>query len=257
VTKRGPAQAVVGQMAQFVVDVTNTGRIVLHDVDVVDQYDATLRPTMATDGYRGNGNRLTWRFAELHPGETTRVEIRCECLRANGRTCNRVEVATREGAQASDEVCFPITGAAAPGGGTTPSLPPTTGTPGGGLTITATDLHDPIAVGKEMTYVVQVANAGTTPQRQVAVTAIVPEGMVPVRLGTTGPRKNGSILQAQFAGNRVIFPPMPEVAPGRTMIYRIRVRTQQPGQTVFTAEATSQQQPQPLRAQATTQVNEE
>jgi hypothetical protein len=50
---------------------------------------------------------------------------------------------------------------------------------------------------------------------------------------------------------------MPEVAPGRTMIYRIRVRTQQPGQTVFTAEATSQQQPQPLRAQATTQVNEE
>jgi len=248
VRKRGPTQATAGQMAQFVIEVTNTGSRPAIGLRVADQYDPALHPKLASDGYEPVDGQLVWQIDRLGPGQVSRFEVRCECLRATARACNRVDVSTsRDGTLASDEVCFPISASPT-------DLRPAPGRPGGGLSITATDLHDPISVGKEMTYVVQVTNGGIVPDGDVQVVASVPAGMVPVPMGTIGPRLDGSVLQAQIVGQQVRFPVVPEVAPGKTLIYRVRVRTSQAGQMEFAVQATSRRHPQPVTATAKTLV---
>ena len=91
------------------------------------------------------------------------------------------------------------------------------------LRVTVPGLYQQITVGKEMTYEVRVKNQGLAPVRQVVLAATVPNGMVLVPLSTGGPTK--------FTDeNRVVrFEPTGEIGPGKTAIYRIRVRTKQPG----------------------------
>jgi len=106
-----------------------------------------------------------------------------------------------------------------------------------------------VASGKEVTYVIQVANGGIVPDRQVVVTATVPAGMTPVPLGTTGPTE-----PPRFDKQTVRFPAVAELKPGQTLTYRVRVRTQKAGKATFRVEAESERHREPLTAEETTEV---
>lgn len=241
VKKAGPAQGTVGQLADFTIDVTNTGQNALTNVRVIDRYDAALLPREATEGYQLEDGNLVWTFAQLQPGQTARIQIRCNCLQPAAKACNRVSVTSNEGARGSSEACLEIR--------QTTDKPAPPGTrPEGTLSLTVTDLRGMVAAGKELTYVVQVVNNGITPDRQVVVTATLPEGMTPVRLGTTGP------AEPSFDGQTVRFPPVPEIKPGQTLTYRVRAQTKKPGKVVFRVTATSQRQQEPLVGEETTEV---
>ena len=75
--------------------------------------------------------------------------------------------------------------------------------------------------GKQLTYEIRVANKGTSPFRQIAVTANVPVGMTPVALGTVG---------AKIDGQMILFDRGAELAPGKSLTYRARVLAKQTGQ---------------------------
>ena len=247
VKKTGPAQGTVGELAEFIIDVTATGDRTLTNVRIVDRYDAALLPKEATEGYRVEDGNLVWTFAQLRPGQTARIQVHCNCLRAAARTCNRVTVTSNEGASGNAEACLEVretSGSRPPGG-----VAPPESTARGTLSLTVTDLRGMVAAGKEFTYVIQVANGGIAADRQVAVTAIVPDGMTPVRLGTTGPTD-----QPAFDGQTVRFPPVPEIKPGQTLTYRVRVRTKAPGKATLWVEAVSERHVQPLTAEETTEV---
>ncbi len=240
VRKTGPKQGTVGQLAEFTIDVTNTGSRELTNVRVVDRYDAALLPTQATEGYQLENGSLVWTFGRLQPGQTARIQILCNCLQATATACNRVSVTTSEGARGEDEACLEIR---------PPAAAPPQGEPEATLHLTVTDLRGMVGAGKELTYVIQVANRGILPDRQVVVAATIPDGMVPVKLGTTGPAD-----PPEFDGQTVRFRPVPEIKPGQTLTYRVRVQTQRPGQFTFRAQATSERHDQPLVAEETTEV---
>ncbi len=248
VRKTGPAQGTVGQLADFTIDVTNTGQRVLTNVRVVDHYDAALLPKEATEGYRLEDGNLVWTFPRLEPGHTARIQIRCSCLQPAAKACNRVSVTSNEGARGDAEACLAIR---QPAEKPVKEPVPPDSEPKGALRLTVTDLRGIVNVGKELTYVIQVVNAGITPDRQVVVTATVPEGMIPVRLGTTGPSE-----PPEFDGQAVRFPPAAEIKPGQTLIYRVRAQTRKPGKAVFRVQATSQRHREPLLAEETTEVFE-
>ncbi len=268
VKKSGPHYGTVGQLAKFIIDVTATGERPLTQVRIVDHYDPALLPKKATEGYKLENGTLVWTFTELLPGKTARLEVQCNCVRPASRTCNRVRVTTNEGATGEAEACLEIAGVS----GTTPprqesgiesgqpstpnqqptppTQPPATPDAGQGpLSLTVTDLRGMVAVGKEFTYVIQIANGGIAPDRNITVTAVAPEGMTPVRLGTTGPTE-----QPTFDGQTVQFQPVPEIKPGQTLTYRVRVRAQRAGKAAFRVQATSQGHRQPLLAEETTEV---
>ncbi|MDZ7616387.1 MAG: hypothetical protein U1E05_05240 [Patescibacteria group bacterium] len=267
VRKTGPMQAMVGEAAEFIIEVTATGQRTLTNVRVVDQYDPALHPQAATDGHRVENGNLVWTFPQLRPGEIASIRIRCSCLRASPKTCNRVSVSSNEGAGGNAEACLEIrdTPGGRPPSGLPPSgLPPSGLQPGpaqpggilpadsapqGTLSLTVTDLRGMVAAGKEFTYVIQVANGGIAADRQVVVTAVVPEGITPVRLGTTGPTE-----QPLFDGQTVRFQPVPEIKPGQILTYRVRVQTKKPGKATLKVQATSERHVQPLMAEETTEV---
>jgi uncharacterized repeat protein (TIGR01451 family) len=132
------------------------------------------------------------------------------------------------------------------------SQPAQTSQPATPLTMTVASLHPQVAAGKELTFLIMVVNNTGATDHEVIITALVPDGMTPVGLGTKGPGPT------QFDINRqiVAFDPVMSIAPGETLTYQVRVRAKSAGQQVFRAKLTSQNSTQGIVQEASTEVFE-
>ncbi len=220
----------VGQELRFTIDVTNTGDTRLSNLKVTDRYDASLRPDHATEGYRLEGNDLAWTIDSLAPGETSQFEVVCTCRTANARACNRVVISDAQGTLAEDEACLAIHA--------------TTGQ----LSVTVADWRDPVSIGKGLTYEIRMTNNGTSSIHQATLVATVPTEMTPDRIGSDGP------TSATVDEQTVRFAPLPEISPGQTVTYRVRVTARQRGQVSLRVTVTSPDLPQGATAETTTEV---
>lgn len=122
------------------------------------------------------------------------------------------------------------------------------GTARSGLTINVIDLTDPVPKGDKLTYRIIVSNDGALSERNVSVVATIPRGMIPVQIGATGP--GGRTVTGQI----VRFDPVAEIRPGEQREYQVVVQTLEAGNATFCAELTSDKLPQPLGAEANTEV---
>jgi len=229
-----PREVTEGEVARFFIDVTNTGERALTDLQIVNRYDPELAPSAASDEYRIRGTTLSWTLDRLAAGQTMPLELHCDCQRAAEAACNRVTVTSAEGAQARGEACVKIRPAP------------------GELSLTVADLRDPVAVKKGLTYEVRVTNRGRTSARSLAVTATIPEGMIPDPIGTSGPPG----VEYFIDGQSVQFKALGEIAAGESATYRIRVRTLRPGKQTFHVEVRSPTLVAPLTEEEVTEVFE-
>ncbi len=116
--------------------------------------------------------------------------------------------------------------------------------------MTVEGLRNPVAVGKELTYLIRVTNKGSMPFQQVTVRATVPEGMVFDPMGTVGP--DGTTFSHQ--GQAASFTPPLDVPAGSSLVYRVHVLTKQVGKYTFHAELTAAGMAQPISMEANTDV---
>lgn len=271
IKKSGPASKNVKEVAEFVILITNTGTQKLTGLKVVDRFDPALEPVMATAGWAYEGNDLVWKLPELAVAKTLRLEVQCRCLSAVRRACNRATVTCTEGARDESEACLEIrpastlpTGPATAGPSTGSTTGPSTGTTTGpstgattgpalsaaesNLTMTVTNLRNPVVAGKEVSYEIQVTNKAATVDRQLNLTVTLPSELSVVTLGTNGPTNPRQI------GQVVQFDAVPEIYPGQTLTFRVRTRTEKPGLVKVRAELTSQSTSQPIRAEESTEI---
>jgi uncharacterized repeat protein (TIGR01451 family) len=260
VKKTGPKRMVVGEMADFSIELANTGSTAMHNIKVFDHYDPGLLPKYATDGYRVEDNGLAWTVDELAAGQTTELRVQCLCQKAGAKTCNRVKATMPDGSNAESEACLEISA-----GGTLPGIPspkpevkpkpPTNVTPpppastaGEGLNLSVVGLSNPVRAGKQLTYEIRVTNTSATTYRELGVTAILPDAMVFSPLGTA---------PAKFSveGQTVRFDKVPELRPGDSLVCRVRVQSKQPGRWQFRAELTAAGLAKPLQQEAGTEVD--
>ena len=244
VKKTGPRQATVGQIVDFVSEITNISTQALTNVRVSEEADAALAPEKATEGYQVEGTSLVWTIPSLPPGTTAQVKIQYRCNKAGAQVCNHVVASVTGGGRAEDQVCLEILAAATP-------TPTKVEVAPDGLAMTVTDLQNPVTAGNGVTYLVRVTNKTATPDGQVTVTATVPTGTVVDRLGTSG----AAATTYSSDSKTIKFTPVPDLRPGETLTYRIRVQTSQPGQIRMRVEATSRSQSKPLVVEKTTDVN--
>ncbi len=234
VKKTGPAEATVGKEVRFEIDVTNTGGRTLTNVKVVDVYAPSIEPRQGTTGYRFEDDKtLVYTIDSLAPGKTEQLEVVCKCLAPDQLAVNRITVTTAEGATARGEASLTILAAEVPGSG---------------LTLTVTDLTDPVRKGRGLTYEILVSNDGQTVQTNVTVEATVPNGMIADPIITAGP------TDREILGQTVTFSPAAEIRPGEKLSYRVGVRTLKAGEYVFEARLTGDNLPQPVSARTTTTV---
>jgi len=239
VTVTGPPKPLtVGRIAMFIIDVKNTGNAELRNLKVVDRCDATLDRTAATDGWRSDNDALVWNIDALPAGETTTLKLQCTCQAESAKAYHRVNVSLPDGSQVNGAAFVEIqkTGETSPPTNRPPAGPtPPATSPDKGLSLSAGGLSDRVQPGKQLTYEIRVANVSTaTTYQQIAVKAVVPDGMTVVPLGTTSKK-----ITKEPGGTVVEFDVARELAPRNSLTYRVRVLAKQLGDYHFHAELTA------------------
>ena len=105
------------------------------------------------------------------------------------------------------------------------------------LLFTVKDLEDPIEVGSETAYLIEVHNTGTKPETGIRVSAVLPSGME--YLGSQGPRP--ATVTDTGESQQVEFGAVPSLAAQETVMFRIRVRGRQAGGQVMRVQLSSDQ----------------
>lgn len=230
-----PGPLNVGQIAEFVVEVTNSGQQALSNVRVELLPDGAFEPVRASVGAQQEGAAVFWTIANLVPGAKEEFQLNCTCAQPAPSACLTARVTSQEGAEVRDQQCLAI-------------RQPTVVAPGT-LRMTVADLSDPVPKGQGLTYVVSVTNVGDRADRNLTLRVVVPPELTAVRLQTTGPQGVQSI-----EGSIVRFNPAPNLLPGETIVYRVRVQTKQAGEVRLKAELTSQNVRDPLTVETTTKI---
>jgi uncharacterized repeat protein (TIGR01451 family) len=278
VKKTGPVRKRVGETAEFTIEVTNDGSETANNLRIADNYDQSLDPVAATDGWVISGGALVWTVGKLEPGKTIKRQINCECLQPTFNACNRVTVTADGIAAVAGEACLEVSrkndplrpsedpdetpppispNPIRPDAGSAPDAAkprfepaprPRGGiAPATGLTLTVSEQRDPVRVGEETTYQVVLANRTNSGDRGARLSIEIPENMTLV--GVEGPVRAPRIL------NRTAeFEPIAELRANESITFQVRCRAVEPGDGRFSAKVTSENQPSGARAEEPTQV---
>jgi uncharacterized membrane protein len=225
----------VGDDVDFLIALSNDGTEPLTNLKIVSDFDLALEPKGASERVSGyEGDAVYWTLASLGARERKTYKVRCACTKEAARACQRVKVTAAEADTVQQEACLQIRAAGAPSAT--------------GLKMAVTALHEPIAAGKELSYVIRVTNTGKIDDSQVVLRVTIPPEMIPSLLETHGPTR------ATARGQTVEFAPVDRIAPGQTLDYRVKVQARKPGDVRLTAELTSRNQPQPSSEEARTTI---
>lgn len=139
VRKIGPADAYVFKPAQFDITIENVGDTDLKNVRITDILPKGSSVT-SSGGGRVSGDAIGWMIPNLPAGSSQLIRTEIAATR-KGSSTNTVKVLTERGLEASDSL--ETNWKAVPG-----------------VTISITDSTDPIQVGGETVYSIQVKNQG-------------------------------------------------------------------------------------------------
>lgn len=223
--KEGPKEVRIGQNADYNIVVTNIGDRPLTDLCITD-VAPNGTSIVAADGANICNNRAVWKIDELKPGEDTSLGITLTTC-TPGYYCNRVQASNAQGSCCCAEACTRWKG-----------------TPG--LHVCITDMEDPICVGENTSYVVNVTNTGSEPDENVRVTVRFPREIVPLSaVGTTS---------SQVSGQTVTLAPFTLGARQRAE-WRIDARAKERGDARVKVEVMSDSITTPIVQEESTIVN--
>jgi uncharacterized repeat protein (TIGR01451 family) len=227
------ATQTIDAVAQFSIDVTNSGEQPLSNIVVTVKSDASLNPVEATGGYEWDDREnLTWKIPSLAAGKSTRLQLNCRCQRAAQRACISATVTSQDKTVAEDEACLEIRKAESR------------------LLMKVADFADPISVdGPSMRYEVQITNTGAAADTNVALLVVVPPEMMVNEVGTMGPGPR------VIEGQNVRFKPVAELPPGETLTFKVNVKPRKAGDVKLEARLKSDGLPEMLIVNEETKIN--
>ncbi|HKI34659.1 MAG TPA: hypothetical protein VKA46_22575 [Gemmataceae bacterium] len=224
----GPAWRYVGRPADWKVEVKNIGDVPLANVVVRDALSPELAYQGGSPGAAVEGNQVTWAVGTLEPGETRTLTLTTLCKALTPRAMTVAGVTADPGIDAKAAAPLEIRGLPA-------------------VRMKVADRDDPVEVGKETEYRVEVTNQGSLPAEDVQVVAVVPDEMRV--LGAKGP------ATAKIEAQRVTFPAVGSLPPGQAVVYTIQVQALKAAPTVyFRAELTTNTLTKPLVEEESTSV---
>jgi len=225
VVKEGTPMQFVGKKATYKITVTNTGDLPLSDVVVTDTVPAQNK-LLAAPGAQINGNTATWN-TRLGAGESKSFELSVIGLK-EGTYCNQVGASSAAyGLSGDDNACTEWRGYPA-------------------LLIEVIDTSDPLLVGEQTTYVIQITNQGTAQDTNVGLEAQLPSQMKVVSAaGDT---------QGTISGNNVSFAPYPVLKAKQIIEFRVVAQAVNEGDARFKAQMKSDLLKTPVPEEESTQV---
>jgi uncharacterized repeat protein (TIGR01451 family) len=225
VVKEGTPMQFVGKKASYTITATNTGDVPLTDVVVTDTVPAQNK-LLTAPGATINGNTATWNTT-LGAGESKSFDLTVLGLQ-EGTYCNQVSAASAEyGLSGDDDACTEWRGYPA-------------------LLIEVIDTEDPLLVGEQTTYVIQITNQGTAQDTNVGLEVQLPSELKVVSAaGDT---------QGTISGNNVSFAPYAVLAAKEIIEFRVVAEAVSEGDARFKAQMDSDLLRSPVPEEEATQV---
>ncbi len=272
VQKSGPQQQEVGQMAQFTLTIRNTGEVPLTSLEVVDEYDPSLLPQPAQQGFRMANNTVVWNLPRLEVGATKRLDVNCQCVAPRQQACSTVQVSANTGTASgtistADRHCIEILpgrdvvppgGPAVPPRGNVvppsavppsrnvvpPSVPPPSASQASGLQLDVLSLsNNPVRAGSLGKYEIVLKNNSASSDDQVQLRVQFPPGILP---DPTSVLSSGNI-RAQRVGNELVFDNIAQIRAQERLTFTVQANITQQGIGNIVARARSRKQPQPIQ----------
>ena len=257
----GPRTLPAGQIAEYFVEVTNSGASAATNVAIEVLYGINLKLEAASGQFDEEPQRRTmrWRVPQIAAGATVRKQLNCLCLNADDEPAVVRATVTSDQTRTtpqSAEARTTITPAARPPvdpmrdrAGQPAVEPPAAGD----LKVSIRELSDPIVVGEKTTYVVEILNDRSVSDRDVVLKLQLPDGMQFTRdsraRGPTG------VASVSADGRTVEMTPVAELRAGEAPVYQIEVFGTGPGKHKVTASVSSVRTPAGVAVDAETTVN--
>ena len=228
VALEGPKRRYLGRQATYALVVKNPGTAPAQQVELVAHLPGGLSFVSANNNgsYDETSGTVRWNLEELPVAEVAQVEFAAMPVEA-GEQMIRFSTSDKSGLSAETQQPVLVEGIAA-------------------VSFEVVDVDDPIEVGEQTTYEIKVVNQGSKVATNVRLAAYLPPGLQFVSA-------EGPMRHADEPG-RVIFEPLPRLAPKADTTYRVRVQGVQPGDLRLRVELSTDEGTQPVSKEESTRV---
>jgi len=224
-TKTGPDMRYIGRPADYKITVSNTGDAPARDTVLVDTVSGVGEFVKATDDGQFAGGKVTWSLGTLAPGASKTVGVTLVGQKAG--TIKDDAVATAYCAEARGAASTVVRGVPA-------------------VLLEVVDNPDPIEVGSTTTYTIEVTNQGTADDGNIRIECTLPTQEEFV--SAEGPTK------FKVDGKRIVFEPVPSLAPKAKITYRVVVKGTAAADVRFKASLTSDMLTSPVQETESTHI---
>jgi len=194
ITKTGMKEQFINKVAGYEIVVKNTGDTTLQGVQVVDQAQAPMKIVAAPDATMQGGQAI-WNVGELKAGESKSFVVKTTSPAVGTyRNCANVNA---EGLARSSCADTLWKGQAA-------------------ILIEVIDVEDPIQIGEETTFIIQVKNQGTEVDNNVAIKVEFPAEISPISAS--------GVTEGKVDAKTVTFAAYPSLAPKQVIEWRVQVK---------------------------------
>ncbi len=213
-TKDGPGRVILNKPFEYTIIINNVGDAVAKDMVLVDMLptdleyvSATPEPNSIKPAAGQELSTLTWKLGDIQPEQ--RIEIALKVRAINIARCrntaklfsNSPELPILQPLEAYADTT--IEGVAA-------------------MHINTYDTEDPVEIGKQTIYVVEIRNEGTSDCTNVRMENLLDEEMEFV--AAQGYTQNQTEIPYKVEGNTVFFDPVPILQPNAKVTYKITGR---------------------------------
>lgn len=216
----GPAVRYVGRDAQYRVAVRNSGQATTSNVRATCLVPEGFEFLSAGRGgkFDETARTVSWFVGSVGPNETVEMSLRLKPTTA-GDFVQVANVVSEHGAAVEAQAATKVEGTAS-------------------LVLEVADLDDPIEIGRETAYEVQVSNEGSKAASNVGLSIELPTGMTLV--DAAGPSEH--IAESGL----VVFRSLPELPAGKTVVFMLHVTGAQAGNQRIRARLVSDSIQEPL-----------
>ncbi len=227
----GPSLRYLGRDARYTLTITNDGKAATNNVRVSHRLPKGFRFIKADKGgtLDAKQDSVNWFVGHLEPEQSVQLKLQLQVSEL-GDFEQHVQATSEYGAVAKANMRTIVEGSAE-------------------LVMEIQDLDDPVEIGHETAYEIRVSNNGSKAAEKVGLTFELPSGLrlINVESATEHMAKSGLIL----------FNDLPQLAPGKTALYRIHVRGETEGNQRVRARLTSESIDQELISEELTKFSAE
>ncbi len=218
----GPGLRYLGRQGVFTLTVANDGAAATSNVQVMHKVPEGFEFISADKGVQFDKSTrlLTWFVGRLEKEEQSQINVTLSAKKL-GEHKHLVRATSEHGSLADAEFTSRVEGTSS-------------------LSVEVVDLDDPVETGTEAIYEVRVKNEGSAAAKDVGLACELANGVTFVT--ATGPAQH--IAEQQ----NVVFRTIPELGPGKTAVFRVKVTSQTSGNSRFRARVTSKSVEEALTA---------